>query len=77
MDEHPNEAWEGFAKQYPESSNKVNRQAWFATMPYFTEDPASFNREEWLHFADFMQKNRLIKKVQPISRYLVQVTQVS
>jgi putative hydroxymethylpyrimidine transport system substrate-binding protein len=74
IDEHPQEAWEGFAKQYPESNNRVNRQAWFATMPYFNKDPASFDREEWLHFANFMKKNQLIKKVQPLSRYLVQVS---
>ncbi len=73
IDEHPKEAWEGFAKQYPESSNSVSRAAWFATMPYFAEDPASFNGKEWLHFASFMQKNQLIKKVQPISRYAIDV----
>lgn len=69
LDEHPEQTWEGFAKQYPESNNKLNHQAWFATMPYFAEDPASIDSEEWLHFASFMQKNQLIKKVQPISRY--------
>lgn len=71
MDEHPKEAWEGFAKQYPESNNKLNYQAWFATMPYFSEDPATIDSEDWLHFASFMQKNQLIKKVQPLSRYTI------
>lgn len=71
LDQHPEETWQGFAKQYPESNNLINRQAWFSTMPYFAEDPADFNDTEWKHFAQFMQENGLIKKIQPVSRYAV------
>ncbi|VVC76223.1 Putative thiamine biosynthesis protein [Aquicella siphonis] len=71
LDKHPQQAWEGFVAQYPEANNRVNREAWFATMPYFAEDPAGFDSKEWLQFAEFMQKNQLIKKVQPVSRYAV------
>ena len=69
LDEHPRESWMMFIKQYPEANNEVNRESWFATMPYFAENPASFNQEEWQNFAEFMQKNNMIKKVQPLSRY--------
>lgn len=69
LDEHPQLSWEAYAKQYPESNNKVNQEMWFATMPYFSEDPASFNREEWHEFAEFMHKNDMIKKVQDATRY--------
>jgi len=69
LDEHPQQTWDAYAKQYPESNNQVNREAWFATMPYFAEDPASFDHKEWQQFAEFMQKNGMIKKVQPASRY--------
>jgi putative hydroxymethylpyrimidine transport system substrate-binding protein len=71
LDAHPQQTWEQYAKQYPESNNEVNHEAWFATMPYFAEDPADFNSEEWQHFAQFMQENHLIKKIQPMSRYAV------
>lgn len=71
LDTHPKETWQQFAKQYPESNNQVNREAWFATMPYFAEDPASFDHEEWQRFAQFMLKNQMIKKIQPMSRYAV------
>jgi len=71
LDEHPQLAWEAYIKQHPEVNNTVNRDTWFATIPYFAEDPASFNDTEWHQFADFMQKNQLIKKVQPTSRYAV------
>lgn len=73
LDKHPEEGWKGFIAQYPESNNRVNREAWFATIPYFAEDPAEFDRQEWQQFADFMQKNQLIKKIQPVSRYAVTV----
>lgn len=69
LDTHPKETWQQFAKQYPESNNAANRESWFATIPYFAEDPANFDHADWQHFAEFMQHNQLIKKIQPISRY--------
>src|SRR3990167_166100 len=57
LDEHPKESWLAFAKQYPESDNAVNRDAWFTTLPYFAEDPANFDSEEWQNFANFMHDN--------------------
>lgn len=71
MDENPQKAWLNFAELYPESNNKVNRNAWFATMPYFAEDPADFDKQEWQKFAEYMLKNKMIKKIQPTSRYAV------
>lgn len=70
LDRHPEKSWILFAKKYPESNNSVNRAAWFATMPYFAEDPASFDREEWQQFAEFMFKHQMIKKIQALSRYV-------
>lgn len=71
LDAHPQLAWQNFVKAYPISNTPLNREMWFSTIPYFAEDPASFDSQEWLHFADFMHKNKLIKKVQPISRYTI------
>lgn len=71
LDEHPNEAWQQFAKQYPESNNAINREAWFATIPYFAENPTDFDHNEWHQFAVFMQQNRLIKNVHPVSDYAI------
>lgn len=73
MDNHPQQAWEQFIKLYPKANNKINHTAWFDTMAYFAEEPASFEKDEWQQFADFMQKNHLIKKIQPISRYVVEL----
>ncbi len=71
IDEHPQMAWQQFAALYPDANNALNRQAWFATMPYFAEDPAGFNKKETQHFAQFMQENHLIKTLQPASNPLV------
>lgn len=68
---HVEETWRVFAKQYPESNNEVNHRAWLATKPYFAEDPYSIDHQEWEQFTQFMFKHRMIKKVQPLSRYVV------
>jgi putative hydroxymethylpyrimidine transport system substrate-binding protein len=73
LDQHPQVSWQAFAKQYPESNNAVNHDAWLATMPYFAEDPAQFDKKEWRQFAGFMQENQLIKKIQPSSRYAIEL----
>lgn len=71
LDQHPEDSWKMFAKRYPEANNKVNREAWFATLPYFAEEPAEFDVKEWKAFADFMQENKLIKQARPVSDYAV------
>lgn len=71
LDEHPQETWLAFSKQYPEANNAVNREAWFATMPYFAEDPETYDAKEWDQFAKFMYQHQMIKKVQLSSRYAV------
>lgn len=71
LDTHPAEGWQAFIKSYPEANNKVNHEAWFATMPYFAEDPANLRTSQWERFAKFLEQNHLIKKAQPINRYAV------
>lgn len=73
LDDHPQEGWQVFAKRYPESNNKVNQQAWFATLPYFAEEPTQFDQQEWKSFAQFMVQNKLIKKARPVSDYAVNI----
>lgn len=71
LQQHPQAMWEKFAKTHPELNNELNRRAWFATLPYFAKNPTAFHAEEWLIFSKFMQKNALIKQVQPIEAYTV------
>jgi putative hydroxymethylpyrimidine transport system substrate-binding protein len=70
---HPEESWKQFVKTHPELNDELNRRAWVATLPYFTNSPASFDKKSWLRFAQFMQQNGLIKKAYPIEMYAVTV----
>jgi putative hydroxymethylpyrimidine transport system substrate-binding protein len=71
LGEHPDAGWKLFANHYPEANNPVNRASWFATMPHFTKEPAVFSTKDWQHFVNFMFNNKMIRQVQPISRYAV------
>jgi putative hydroxymethylpyrimidine transport system substrate-binding protein len=71
LDQHPKAAWKQFIKTYPEANNQVNKETWFATIPYFAEDPRYFNTDEWNLFAEFMKNNKLIQTPVSSSRYLV------
>jgi putative hydroxymethylpyrimidine transport system substrate-binding protein len=71
LDKHPQQGWNSFAAAYPESNNAVNREVWFATIPYFAEYPAEFNPIEWHKFAAYMYENKMIRKLQPASRYAI------
>lgn len=63
LDQHPETSWHQFTRKYPEANNQVNKEIWFATLPYFAEDPESFDKKEWQHFTSFMAENNLINKV--------------
>lgn len=71
IDEHPELAWKQFTKAYPETKNPINHTTWFATLPYFAENPEDVDINEWRQFAKFMQDEKLIKTTQPNSRYIV------
>lgn len=73
LDDHPKQAWQAFIKHHPQANNKLNHDMWFATLPYFAEDPAVFDHDEWKHFAEFMHNNEMIKMAQPVSKYAVTI----
>ncbi len=71
LKKHPEETWNDFAKTHPELNNELNHKAWYASLPYFADDPASFNPSEWQRFGEFMQKNGLIKTLKPLEEYAI------
>lgn len=75
IDEHPEFAWREFTRAYPEVKNPINHTTWFATLPYFAENPEEVDASEWRQFAKFMQEEKLIKTLQPNSRYIVNYSQ--
>lgn len=73
LQQHPDESWKLFVKTHPELDDTLNKRAWVATLPYFAKTPSAFNTKEWIEFAKFLQKNGLIKKVEPITNYAVKL----
>jgi putative hydroxymethylpyrimidine transport system substrate-binding protein len=71
LDKHPKKGWQAFIKAYPETNNEVNREAWFATLPYFAEEPGNINKAEWERFARFMSDNKLITKPKTMNKYII------
>lgn len=62
IDEHPQESWKLFADRFPELDTQANLETWFATMPYFAEDPGMLDAAEHARFAGFMRENHLIRQ---------------
>lgn len=71
LNQHPVETWTLFAKNHPELNNELNRRAWFISLPLFTKNPENFNQQKWLDYAKFLQQHGLIKTIQPINVYAI------
>lgn len=71
LQKHPAETWAAFAKAHPELNDELNHRAWLLTLPYFAKNPALFDKNRWNQFANFMLQNHLIKKIQPLQFYAV------
>lgn len=71
LKKYPEQSWQVFAKHHPELNNSLNHQVWLATVPYFTESPAKFNKLNYQKLAEFMQQQYLIKSIPPLETYSV------
>lgn len=71
LKKHPEESWQVVIKCYPTLNNKTNHRSWVVTIPYFSNNPSSYNEQDWKTFLDFMQQNKLIKTVKPVETYTV------
>ena len=70
---HPDQAWALFLKAYPDLDDKLNRQAWDYTIPYFASDPAALNQQKYQAFADFLVAQKVISQAPPVSSYARQL----
>ncbi|HEX2548239.1 MAG TPA: ABC transporter substrate-binding protein [Gammaproteobacteria bacterium] len=71
LQKNSEETWKIFASHHPELNDELNHRAWFASLPYFSNYPASFDAKKWEIFANFLLQNGIIRKVQPIENYAV------
>ena len=72
LTEHPQESWAAAIKQYPELNNEMTKASWFASIRYFSKNPAALDKNKYRAFARFMQQQGLIKKVPELSTYIAQ-----
>ena len=70
---HPKESWRLFIKGRKELANELNRRAWRDTLPRFALRPAALDRARYKRFAEFLQKQGMIKEIPPLARYAVDI----
>lgn len=68
---HPDEAWDAFAKAHRDLDNELNRRAWRDTLPRLAKRPAALDRGRYNRFAQFMQQSGLIDEIPALDAYAV------
>ncbi len=58
--QHPNIAWQQFAKDHAELNNALNQRAWFTTLPTFAGNPAVVDSKQCHNLASYLQKSMKI-----------------
>jgi len=69
----PVQAWAMILRAYPDLDDKLNRQAWEYTRPYFAADPAALDEAKYRRFAEFLLAHKVISQVPPVARYAVRL----
>lgn len=70
---HPADAWDAFAKAYPELNDDLNKRAWTDTLPRLALRPAALDSGRYQRFAEFLKQRGLIKDILPVEQYAVTV----
>lgn len=65
---HPQKTWKNFSKHYPEKG-EMSRRAWFASLPYFSDDPSALDAKKYETFMNFMWKNHFLSRSISLSEY--------
>lgn len=71
---HPDEAWQIFQAYKPgDLDNELNRLAWRDTVPLLASQPRELNKRKYQRMAEFLKRHGIIKTIQPVSAYAVQL----
>ncbi len=68
LKKHPKTTWNHFAKKYPEKG-EMSRRAWFASLPYFSEDPTALDEKKYNDFMHFMLEKHFLTHEIPLGDY--------
>ena len=69
---HPDKSWQLFIRAHKNLDDELNRRAWRDTLPRFALRPSALDSKRYSRFAAFLKKQGLIKKVQPVSEYVIE-----
>jgi putative hydroxymethylpyrimidine transport system substrate-binding protein len=61
LKKYPELSFEKFIKNHPELNNELNKRVWFATLPFFADDPAKFDKARYNNFASFLYHEEVCK----------------
>lgn len=71
---HPEKSWKLFLKgERKELDNELNRLAWRDTLPRFALRPGALDQRRYRQFADFLTKQKMIKKSGDLADYAVEL----
>ncbi|WEF24385.1 ABC transporter substrate-binding protein [Paracoccus sp. S3-43] len=64
---HPEQAWQVFRDAHPDLDDELNRAAWAATLPRFSQSPGAVDHGRYARFEAFLRDAGLIDGVLPVS----------
>ncbi|WP_176082915.1 ABC transporter substrate-binding protein [Martelella sp. HB161492] len=70
---HPDAAWQLFAKAYPDLDDDLNHQAFIDSVARFAKRPAALDTGRYQRFGAFMVENGLIKAAPAVSDIAVEL----
>jgi len=71
MTNHPEEAWQIFVKAHPDLDDRLNRTAFFDTLPRFAKRPAALDPGRYDRFAAFLKDRGLIDTIPSVDSYAI------
>ena len=75
---HPDESWQLFIKGDRQSlDDELNRRAWRDTLPRFALRPGALDKQRYLHFANFLKEQGIVKTVAPLEKWALELPSCS
>jgi len=71
---HPDESWQLFIKGDRQSlDDELNQRAWHDTLPRFALRPGALDKQRYLHFANFLQEQKIVQSVAPLEKWALEL----
>jgi putative hydroxymethylpyrimidine transport system substrate-binding protein len=70
---HPQEAWEAYARAYPDLDDELNRQAFTDTLPRLAKRPGALDTRRYQRFGQFLEDAGLIDAAPPVEEVAVEL----